>query len=464
MNPGTIHIVPEAIADILARFVCGISYDDIPETARNAAKRSLLDTMSVAIGAGNAAGAREVIDLARQDGGKTASSILLSGEKVPARSATFVNSMLASALDFDSLHPEAVVHADIVTVPAALAVAEDQRASGRDLLTAIVVGNEILCRLGGSTRLNSGWFYTSVYGSIASAAITAKLLGADVARVSGAMGLGYLSSSGTQQPAVERSISKRMQGALAASAGVAAGYLGARGLSGPREFVEGRFGLFRMYENGDQNVITRELGTRFESEKITYKLYPSCQCNHAAIEGMLQLRREFSLTPDVVRSIEVYVSEYMHRLVGAQFLPGANPQVDAQFSIQYSIAAALLYEGLGVKEIQEASILDTRVLDLTERIVVTVDPENGNTYAPVRLKVVKRDGAVIDHIVTSYRGSPERPLTDADIKEKFAMCLAEGGRTVGTSAVDTLFDATMNIEQFLDMSSAVPKILASVLN
>lgn len=456
--------MPEVIADSLARFVYETGYRDIPEAALKAAKRSLLDTMAVAIGAGHAAGAREAVDLALQEGGRAASSIWVSGEKVPPRSATFVNSLLASALDFVSLHPEGVVHADIVTVPAALAIAEDRGVSGRDLVTAIAVGNEILCRLGCSTRLNSGWFYTSVYGGIASAAVTARLLGGNATQIGGAMGLGYLSSSGTQQPAVERSVGKRMQGALAASAGVTAGYLGTRGLSGPREFVEGRFGLFRMYENGDPAAITRELGVRFESEKITYKLYPSCQCNHAAIEGMLYLKREFALDPGEVKSVEVFVSEYMQRLVGGQFSAGVNPQVAAQFSIQYSIAAVLLFGRLGVNEIQEVSILDPRVEDLTARIVVNLDADNRNNYAPIRLKVVKQDGSVIDHVVTTYRGSSDMPLSDADMKEKLAMCLEGGGREPVPSRVDTLFDAIMNIEEYPNVSLAIPHVLESVLS
>lgn len=453
----------QAISDILAQFASETGYRDIPEAALSAAKRSLLDTLAVAVGARNAVGAREAVDLALEEGGRAASSIWVSDRKVPPRSATFVNSLLASALDFDSLHPEAVVHPDIVIIPAALAVAEAQGASGRDLLTAIVVGDEILCRLGCSTRLNSGWFYTSLYGTIASAAATAKLLGGKTSQIAGAMGLGFLSSSGTQQPAVERSIGKRMQGALAASAGVTAGYLGVRNLSGPREFVEGRFGLYRMYESGDPGAITRDLGTRFESEKITYKLYPSCQCNHAAIEGMLQLRREFGLQPDDVKSVEVFVSEYMQRLVGAPFSTGANPQVAAQFSVRYSIASVLLFGRLGVAEIQVAAILDSRIEDLASRVIVSLDPENTHNYAPVRLKIVKRDGTVIERSVTTYRGNSDMPLSDADMKEKLGMCIEESGRAASASQIDTFCDAIMNIDGYPSMAVATRQILKMVL-
>lgn len=449
----------QSVSDVLAQFSVETRYRDIPENALMVAKRSLLDTIAVAIGARNAVGSREALALALEEGGKSTSSIWVSPGRVPARSATFVNSLLASALDFDSLHPKAVVHSDIVIIPAALAVAEARGASGEDLLAAIVVGNEILCRLGCSTYLNSGWFYTSVYGAIASGAVTARLLGGTQSQVAGSMGLGFMNSSGTQQPAVERSVGKRMQGAFAAAAGVSAGYLGVRDLSGPKEFVEGRFGLFRMYEEGDISIITKDLGSCFVSENITYKLYPSCQCNHAAIEGVLQLMREFGLKSDEIKSIEVLVSEYMQRLVGAPFHPGLNPQVSAQFSIQYSIAAVLLFGRLGVMEIREDAILDSRVGDLVKRIVVNVDVDNHNNYAPVKLKVIRKDGSVIDRQVMSYRGNSDIPLSDIEMKEKLAMCVESGGIVLNSSRIDAFFEAVMNIEDYPNLSSATPHIL-----
>lgn len=451
------------ISETLAQFVSETTYRDIPEAALTAAKRSLFDTLAVAIGARDASGVRETIDFALEEGGNTASSIWMSEHRIPPRSAAFVNSLLASALDFDSLYPDGVVHADIVTVPTALAVAEARGASGKELLTAIAVGDDMLCRLGRSARLNSGWFYTSIYGSIASAAITTKLLDGKAHQIAGAMGLGFMSSSGTQQPAVERSIGKRMQGALAASAGVLAGYLGARGLGGPREIIEGRFGLYGMYEKGDPEEITRDLGTQFENANITYKLFPSCQCNHAAIDGMLQLRREFDFHPGNVKSVEVFVSEYMQRLVGGSFSPGSGPQVAAQFSIQYSIAAVLLFGRLGVSEIRSPAVLDPRVEDLVARIAVTLDDQNTHNYAPVRLKIVTQNGAVIERFVSTYRGNVDAPLSDADLKEKLAMCIEGHGRPASSSQIDAFFDAVMNIDQCSNVTEPFPRIIQSVV-
>jgi 2-methylcitrate dehydratase PrpD len=439
------------VAQQLAEYVAGTSYEALPAAAVRAAKASLIDTLAVSLAARGAPGVSEVIAIAVTNGGRPASSLWTCNERVPPSAAAFTNGFLASALDFDSLHQKGVAHADIVIVPAAVAVAEDVSASGKALVTAIAAGDDVLCRLCLSTRRNTGWFYSSLYGPIAAAAITASLLGAGARAIEAAMGIGSMSAAGTQQPAVERSMGKRMQCALAAGAGVAAGYLAARGLDGPREFVEGKFGLHAMCEKGDAESITRDLGVRFENAGIGYKLYPSCQCNHAAIEGMLRLRERSGISQRSVAEIEVTVSPYMHRLVGAPYDPGANPQVAAQFSVQYSIAAVLVHGSLGVKEISSVAASDPMVGDLARRVRVVVDPHNHNNYTPITLKITRTDGSVCEEQVVDFRGSEALPLTDNDLREKLAMCIEAAGGLPGAAKIDTLFDAVMNIEEARDV-------------
>jgi 2-methylcitrate dehydratase PrpD len=451
------------ISETLAEYVFDAQYNDLPGAAISAAKRSLLDTLAVALAGAAAHGAREACAMAREEGGSARSSLWMDGHKVPPRAAVFANSLSASALDFDSLHQESVVHAGIVVVPASIAVAEDRAANGRQLVAAIALGDDIICRLGLATRANSGWFYTSVYGPIASAALAAKILGASPAQIANAMGMGYLSSSGTQQPAVEASVGKRMQGAFAAAAGVTAAYLASRDLHGPREIVEGRFGLHAMYEKGDPQVITENLGRSFENTRIAFKRFPSCQCNHAAIEGMLELKSKHNLEPGNVRTVEVFVSPYMHRLVGAAFDPARNPQVAAQFNIRYSIASILLRGRFGVAEILDEAVLDPRVSSIVANVIVTVDEKNTHNYAPVRLKITRHDGNIIEHTVKSFRGGLEHPLSDADLKEKLMLCVEAAGSMAGPPEVEAFYNAVMNIEDEPDVSAFIPRVLRTLL-
>jgi 2-methylcitrate dehydratase PrpD len=451
------------IARQLAAHVAEAEYGALPPAAVRAAKRSLLDTLAVGIAARRAPGVTEVLDLALSDAGRPASLVWTREGRVPPRAAAFANSFLASALDFDSLHQEGAAHADVVVVPAVVAVAEDVGASGKGLVAAIAVGDDVLARLCRSTRGNTGWFYSSLYGPIASAAVAARLLGAGARTIEAAMGIGSMSASGTQQPAVERSMGKRMLGALAAGAGVAAGYLATKGLDGPREFIEGRFGLYAMCEKGATDAITRDLGSRYENAVISYKLYPSCQCNHAAIEGMLQLRARHGLSHRNVTEVEVSVSPYMHRLVGAPYDPAENPQVAAQFSIQYSIAAVLVNGRLGVEEVSSLAACDPVTMEVARRVRVVIDPQNGNNYAPARLKVVRSDGAVIEHEAAVFRGSDALPLSDADFKDKLAMCIGAAGGSADAAKIDALFDNVMNVEQSRDIAQFVSGFIGRCL-
>jgi 2-methylcitrate dehydratase PrpD len=452
------------ISQILAEHVAGTAFDALPPDAVRAAKASLIDTLAVSVAARGAPGVQQVIDLAISDGGRGASALWTWSARVPPRAAAFANAFTASALDFDSLHQESVGHADIVIVPTAVAVAEDRGVTGKELLTAIALGDDLLCRLCRSTRGNTGWFYTTLYGPIASAAVAAKLLGGESRRIAAAMGLASMSASGTQQPAVERSTGKRMQGALAASAGVTAGYLGAAGIDGPLEIVEGRFGLHEMHEKGDVSAIMENLGARYENTRIGYKLYPSCQCNHAAIEGMLTLRRRHDLSASNVRSVEVSVSPYMQRLVGAPFDPTGNPQVAAQFSVQYSIAAVLLNGRFHVGEISDDAVLDPRIRELVRRISTIIDAHNTNKYAPVRLKVTTTDGRTLEHEVTTFRGAEDLPLTDGDLKEKLAMCIEASGASAAAATANMAFDAVMSLESTRNVTTFVSGLLARCLS
>ena len=190
------------LSQTIARHIADATYESLPGDAIEAAKRLMLDTLGVAWAGADAEGCRSVYDLTHDQSGKPESTVWAYGKKLPVISAAFVNSLFAGALEYDGLHEVGTLHADIVVLPAALAMAERAHVNGRDFLTALVVADDLVCRLGVSTQKRTGWFYTSVHGVFGAAAVTAKLLGLDRAAVQSAMGLAYLNAAGTQQAAV----------------------------------------------------------------------------------------------------------------------------------------------------------------------------------------------------------------------------------------------------------------------
>lgn len=438
--------------DEIAHHVSERRYEDLPQEVIACAKRLILDTLGVAWAGAGADCCGDVYTLTSQQGGKPESSVWVHGDKLPSVSAAFVNSLFASALDFDSFHEVGTLHSDIVVLPAAMAMAERQGSSGKEFLTAFVLAADLTCRLGLSTVLRTGWFFTSVHGVIGAAAATARLLGLDANGTKDAMGLAYLNAAGTQQAAVEHSLAKRLESAFAARSGVHAGMLASLGCDGPHDFLGGQFGLYRMYEEGDAGVVIRDLGRRYEPLQVTIKRYPSCACTHAATDAVLHLVGKHELSPDQVEAIEVSLSPYMNRLVGVPFAPEDNPQVSAQFSVQYALACAVLFRRFGLDELEDVVILDSRVRDMTKRVHVEVDESNPGVMAPVTVTVHTRSGQALTETVTVVPGTPELPLDDHEIIEKFRQCTKSGPRPLSEQACQALIDKVMSLEQVDDMT------------
>jgi 2-methylcitrate dehydratase PrpD len=349
-----------------------------------------------------------------------------TGQRTSTALAAFANSAYAGALDFDSLHTEGAVHADLVIVPTVLAVAQRNGLDGASVLRGIALGDDLVCRLALCTRENRGWFYTSLYGGMACAAVAAMLHGADAPTIAHAMGLAYLNAGGTQQPASERSPSKRVQGAMSLLVGMAAADLALAGLAGPQDIFSGKFGLFGMYERGQADGLCEGLGRRFEGERISYKAFPVCQCSHAVADTLLRVRAQHRLQAEQIESVVVRISPYMDRLVGAPFMPGATPQIDAQFSLQYCVARILLTGRLGIEEIREDAVRDPRALELARRVRIEVDAANTGKYAPAELALRLADGGVLEATAGDFPGSAEQPMSDAQVADKFGACLAAG--------------------------------------
>jgi 2-methylcitrate dehydratase PrpD len=342
-------------------------------------------------------------------------------------------------------------------------MSEAAAVSGKDALAAVALGSDLLCRFALSTRANSGWFYTSVYGAIVSAGMTAKLLRGSAHEIESACGLGFLRSSGTYQPVTERSSSKRALAALAVDAGILCGYLGMHGISGPREWVEGRFGLHQMYERGDVDAIVGSLGREYRNAETSIKPYPSCQANHAPIDAVLALKHKAAVTVDQVARVEVVVSPYMNRLVGASYAPGINPQVSAQFSVQYSLACALVRGKLGIEEIGERAATDPAIVELASRVRVTVDEHNPNNYCPATVHLTLKNGAVLSETQGFVRGGAEHPLTDDELLGKLASCLEAGGYGEERLLAERVWDRVMALDGEPGVSSWMERINEMVM-
>ena len=435
----------------LAVWTAGLRYEDLPAPVVARAKRLLLDTLAVAWAGSGTEGIAALQALATRQGGTPESRIWTSSDSVPATQAAFTNGAMAAALDFDSVHDEATVHADIVIVPAVLAVAEQQGLGGKDFIAAYVAGDELLLRLGLAIQSHPGWFYTSVLGVFAAAAASARALGLGAGGILTAMGIAMSRSAGTQQALVERATTKRLQSAFAARDGVDAALLAQCGVSAPAAMFDGQCGFEALYTKLDHSIVTEGLGADYRFASLTLKKYASCFCNHAAIEATLDLVARRKLKGSEIESASVRISPFMARLVGADFAPGENPQVSAQFSVQYSIASTLLRGRFDVGDIHPDAVADAEVCALAGRVRVEVDPSQAGKFVPATVAVKTRQGERFEATATELPGTPEHPLSDEEHRAKVLGCLAGGARPMKQSQAERLVARVGQLESLPSM-------------
>jgi 2-methylcitrate dehydratase PrpD len=423
----------------------------LPRDAVDAAKRVALDTLAVAWAASDSPGSAELRELAAREGGASDATLLAFGDRVPAGMAALVNGTLAGALDYDCLHEPSVMHCDIAILPAVLAVAEREQSSGEGFLEALVLGNDLACRLGLTTCENGGWFYSSLYGGISAAAAAGKLLGLDADGIRNAMGIALSSTGGSRQTNLERRFTKRMQTAFAAQSGVQSALLAAAGVTGPAAIFEGECGIWNLYEAGDPEPLFDGLGERYLNAEIRLKKYPSCACNHAAAEAALRIVRSNRLGPGDIARATATITPYMQQITGGPFRPGDTPQVDAQFNIFYSIASVLQRGRLGVEDILPPAMFDPDIGEMIGRIEVVVDDELDTLLAPATVVIETTDGRVLREHVAHLPGTPEAPLPDIDLEEKFRACTGRGVDPLDDARAGALRSRLMHVEEVDDM-------------
>ncbi|MCE2946538.1 MAG: MmgE/PrpD family protein [bacterium] len=441
------------ISGRIAAHVSRLQYADLPPAIVDHAKLLMLDTLAVAWAGSDAPGCREVHALFAGDGGAAQATCWAFGGRLPAAEAAFVNGATAAALDYDSFGRDAPVHANIVILPVALAVAQWRRTSGRDFLCALVAGNDLVCRIAASlTPPHRGFAYTSVITVLGAAAVASRLMGLDATTTRHALGLAFQQAGGTQQANLEPALAKRLLSAFPARAGILAARLAAQGVTAPAQIFEGTLGFHALYQAGDPQRVLDGLGERFDSDAVSIKGYPSCSCNHAAIAGMLALVAEHGLVSDDIESIEVVASPYIVRLVGAPYEPGDDPQVSAQFSIRYSVACAMLRGRLGLAEIDPATALDPALRRFAAKVTVRAEPAFTGTRAPVVLRVASRRHGLLERRVDHVPGSDESPLDAATIDAKFDECFARGVRPLDPPRIRLLRERITALEDIDDLS------------
>src|ERR1700745_4179727 len=334
----------------LAGYVADLKFADIPPEVLERAKVLTLDFLGSAIRARVDAEPppsllKTLEALALDAGGE--STVFGDSRTWTPGVAALRNGALGHSLDFDDTHADSSLHPSAPVVPAAFAVGELVGASGRQVLTAIVAGYEVCCRLGNAldptSHYGRGFHPTATAGTYGAAAAAAKLFGMSKGPIVAAFGFSVRRAGVWCHFLVNGAGNKRYQVGAAAMNGVIAATLARNDFVGATEAVEGKHGLLVGYsDNAHPDKVVAGLGSTYETMKIGVKPYPSCRYTHAALDAIIAMRREHNLTPDQIRKVEVGLHRNGITLTGhAATKRHPTSIVGGQFSMYFTGAVAL---------------------------------------------------------------------------------------------------------------------------
>jgi len=284
----------------LSRNAVNAKFEDLSSDAVEVTKKDIFDTLGTTIAGSTSAGGKEVVEMGREWGGEPESTIVSFGGKLPSYMAAFINGTMSHALDFDDTHDNAVLHVGPAVVSTSFAVAERMgKVSGKDFMIAVALGIDVMSRMGLATKRpihEGGFMNTPVYGYFGAAVAAGKLLGLNEDQMINAFGIAYAQAAGNVQVNVddEHALTKRLSVGFSAKGGLLSALLAQKGLTGARYSLEGRFGLYNLYQRGeyDRDMLHRGLGKQYEVTNLSFNPYACCRQIHAHIEAALQLKHD----------------------------------------------------------------------------------------------------------------------------------------------------------------------------
>jgi 2-methylcitrate dehydratase PrpD len=436
-----------------AAFTSTLTFEDIPGEVVEAAKLHLLDTLGCGLAAHALGVATEGRTAMAELGGEGRSSVIGLNGSLSAPNAAFANAMLCHGLDFDDTHSDSVSHVSVVVCPAAIAAAEAHGTSGRELLTAIVGGNEVVTRVGmaASGAFHARGFHpTAICGIFGGTTAACRLSGSSVESTTSALGIAGSFAGGLFAYLDDATATKPMHPAWAAHGALFAARLASLGAEGPPGVLEGRFGVYHAFvgaAKGEVDIDSQlaDLGERWETPRIAYKPYPACHFIHGSLGATASLID--GLEPEQIEEVLVWVPQAGVSLVLEPAASKVAPrsEYEAKFSLQFSTAAMLVHGQVGVRSYSDEAIADPRVLELARKVrYETREYASYPAAFPGGVRIRMQDGRTLEADFPHQRGAPENPMSPDEVRAKFH---GNASLALSDEAVETLEETILGLEE-----------------
>ena len=434
----------------LADYAIGEQTSALPAEVIHHAKRAVIDWYASLL-PGSVVTPATLLEQAFAEDLDRGRARLATGRRATLRAAAMINGAASHSVEFDDIYRDAGYHPGSPTISAALAAAQASGASGDKFLRGVIVGYEISTRIGEAVMPSHYrfWHTTGTVGAFGAAAAAATVLGANREQFMHAMATVGSFASGLKQAFLSQAMTKPLHGGHAADAGCWAAMAAMKGVTGALDILEGKEGFGNaMSVNPDWGKATQGLGRDYHINHVTFKNHGCCGHTFPSIDGVLHLQKQHGFRHQDVKRIRLATYK-----AGLDIIDNAAPEgnYQAKFSIQYTVAHALVHGSVRLNAFLPERMNDADVRSMIKKIEPVADPVLSRGYPGQRaaqVTVELNDGRKFEHFQPYRKGDPELPLTDEELNDKFSE-LAEP--VIGKAAATALLKQLWNTEKLADV-------------
>ncbi|HUI13544.1 MAG TPA: MmgE/PrpD family protein [Xanthobacteraceae bacterium] len=447
----------EGITGQLARFAASTNFDDLPADVIEGSKRSFLDTVGIILGGCGEPASQIVARYARTTGSGGRSTVIGQGFRTAPALAALINGTAADVFGFSDIVVTNMNHPSGAICAAVIALGEERRSSGKDLIAAHVIGVEVADKIGVGVKPGlqlKGWHPLAILNTFGAAVACGKLMNFDAGRMATALGIAGVMASGIR--AGIGTMSKAFGAGRSARDGLEAALLAELGFTGPTDVIEARDGFLQTFGDGvSGSGIVEKLGKPFEFTEpgMTYKAYPTCTRSHPGITAVLRMRQNHRIAADavdrVVCSVTPAVADYLKFAV-------AKSKLEAKYSLPFCVALALVEGEVTLTNVTDAAVADPRIIELMKKVTMVISPDFAKDgylpdYAPhgCIVEVWTKSG---DYFRDQQNRGPWEPLTPpswSDLMVKFRGC-AE--LVIDPASIEPTADLLHDLEKLEDVA------------
>ena len=442
-------------------------FENFNEAILENTKNRIIDTVGCLIAGANAPGNIALVDLVKNWGGKKEATILVHGVKSQAHNVAMVNSIMARSFDSEPIGgllfgKPLPSHISGTTVMTAITMAEMTHANGKELITAMLAGEDVTCRV---LAAAPSWTHVDNTGTVnvfGATAIAGRLLGLNEFQMKNAFGIALHHLAGSYQSVWDGTFAFKLSQGVSARGGIFSAQLAKGGWIAAEDPLLGRFAYYHLYTEGLPNteILMRDLGKKYYAE-TQFKPFPSCRYNHGPIECALKLVQKHHLKVEDIKEVIVYVSRRgLEATTGRPFRIGDFPYANALFSYQYTVANALLRKSVLPNHFSEESIRDPELNALIAKIRLAELPTRDEEILSAKLEVNMNDGRKLYGFTDAPKGDQvKNPMTKDEIIAKF-WTNVEYSKTVTRKNSEKVLNLLKKLEELGSLSKIVKLLVA----